>query len=91
MDLETQIFKGIGASRGIAIGWVRILDRRRIQIPRYHISPSLVEKETERLRGAIILSYTQLASIRSKFIGPGMDHHLLSLMLLLLLGQYRKY
>ena len=74
MSAPSQIFYGIGASRGIAIGRVFLLDRRQIKLPRYHISPQQVEHEISRLKDAIDTSYQQLETIRNRFSDSELDH-----------------
>ena len=69
-----RIFRGIGASPGVAIGHVFLLDRGQVRTPRYHIEPDSVEPELERLRVAVAKSVEQLESIRNRFVGGGMDH-----------------
>lgn len=71
---RARLFKGIGASPGIATGRVLLLDRRQVRVPRYHILPDQVDYEIERLRQAIDVSVEQLESIRSHFVDDGMDH-----------------
>jgi phosphotransferase system enzyme I (PtsI) len=74
MTGRPRVFRGIGASPGIAIGRVFLLDRRQVRVPRYHIQPDQVDYEIQRLRQAIAKSAEQLESIRGKFVGDGMDH-----------------
>lgn len=74
MTGRSKVFHGIGASPGIAIGRVFVLDRRLVRVPRYHIEPDQVEYEVERFRRAVKKSVGQLETIRSRFVGDGMDH-----------------
>ena len=75
MQSESRIFNGIGASGGVAIGKVCLLDRRQVRVPRHHINPEHCASEVSRLEQAITTSYEQLESIRSQFVHDGMDHH----------------
>jgi phosphoenolpyruvate-protein phosphotransferase (PTS system enzyme I) len=74
MKGRPRIFRGIGASPGVAIGRVFLLDRRRVRVPRYHVQPDQVDYELDRLRAAIAKSVEQLEGIRKRFVGQGMDH-----------------
>ncbi|MEZ4269971.1 MAG: phosphoenolpyruvate--protein phosphotransferase [Myxococcota bacterium] len=74
MSGRSSTFHGIGASPGVTIGRVFLLDRRQIRIPRYHIQPDQVDYEISRLQTAIDQSIEQLESVRAKFVGDGMDH-----------------
>ena len=74
MQIEPRHFRGIGASPGIAIGRVFLLDRGTVRVPRYHIQPTLIDAEIVRLATAIARSVDQLEAIRGRFVGGGMDH-----------------
>lgn len=74
MNGRPRVFRGIGASPGIAIGRVFLLDRGQLRMPRYHIEAEQVEAEVRRLEDATRLSIEQLEEIRSRFVGDGMDH-----------------
>lgn len=75
MNNQPRVFHGIGASPGVAIGRIFLLDRRQVRAPRYHIQPDQVEYEVVRLERAVEKSVEQLESIRSRFVGGGVDHH----------------
>ena len=68
-----KVFRGIGASPGVAIGTVFLLDRGSVRVPRLHIEPEAVDDECKRLRGAIAASIAQLAAIRPKLEQAGGD------------------
>jgi len=74
MTGRARVFRGIGASPGVAIGRVFLLDRSRVKTPHYHIQPDQVDYEIERLRNAIGASVGQMETIRSRFVGDGKDH-----------------
>ena len=74
MSERSTTIKGIGASPGVAIGRVFLLDRRHARVRRYHVQPDQTEYEVQRLQSAITLSIEQLESIRERFVGGGMDH-----------------
>ncbi len=68
MSSEPSVFRGIGASTGVAIGRAFLLDRRQVRVPRYHVQPDQVDYEISRLEGAV-------ESIRGRFVGGGVDHN----------------
>ena len=74
MNTRPRLFRGIGASPGIAIGRVFLLDRGTVRVLRYHVAPERVDAEIARLADAIRMSVDQLEAIRSRFVGSGMDH-----------------
>ena len=78
--------KGIGVSRGIAIGQAYILQRDQIKVREYLIPPSLVEAEQQRFKQAIIVAKQQLSEVRQQIpvatpvdIVSFIDTHLLML------------
>ena len=75
MNSQPRVFRGIGASPGVAIGRVFLLDRRQVRAPRYHIQPDQIDYEIARLEHAVEKSVEQLESIRNRFVGGGVDHH----------------
>lgn len=78
--------KGVGVSRGVAIGKVFLLQRDQLKVREYLIPPSLVEAEIERFNEAIVFARQQLAQIRDQIpsntpvdIVSFIDTHLLML------------
>lgn len=69
-----RTFRGIGASPGIAIGKVFLLDRRSVRVPHHHIEAGEVEREITRLEQAISKSVEQLAAIRTSMSNGLGDH-----------------
>lgn len=67
-------FWGIGASPGIAIGRIHLLERGEVRLPRYHIEADQCGYEVARVEAAIEASVSQLESIRASFCGDGHDH-----------------
>jgi phosphotransferase system enzyme I (PtsI) len=66
---------GLGASPGVAIGQAWPVDRRRVKTPKYHVPEAGIEKELERLRGALIQSDEQLAEVKARVEGSeGAEH-----------------
>lgn len=62
----SQRFKGLGVSSGIAFGKVHVVDRRRVSVPHYHLTPDKRERELERLENAIIASENQFEELRRR-------------------------
>jgi phosphotransferase system enzyme I (PtsI) len=69
-----KVFRGVGASPGVAIGRVFLLDRGEVRVPRFHLEPEQTEAEIARLRAAIDASVAQLDAIRSRCTGEGVEH-----------------
>jgi len=61
-----KVFKGIDASPGICVGLVHLIDRRKFQVPKYHIRDEQAELEQQRFRAAVATSIVQLEGIRDK-------------------------
>ena len=58
---KNHLLKGIGASPGIAIGKVFLVDRDHLELSHYNIATNEeIEKEIERFKGAIAASRAQL-------------------------------
>jgi phosphotransferase system enzyme I (PtsI) len=75
MNPTSHIFKGIGASPGIAIGSAFILDKGQLRLPKHHIHETHTERELLRLKKALDLSVHQMVSLRTQFSHKGMAHH----------------
>lgn len=58
--------KGVGVSRGIAIGKAHLLQRNQLKVREYLIPASLIEAEVERFNQALATAREQLAAIRDK-------------------------
>ena len=77
---------GIGASRGIAIGKIYLLDRSKICVLKYEIQEEEINKEIKRFKEAVAQSMKQLNKIKekakknidSKFLGI-IDSHMMIL------------
>ena len=77
---------GIGASKGIAIGRIHVVDRGRLDITERTIEASAISKEVERFRNAVVRAKAQLRAIRESIpdnttadIAAFIDTHLLML------------
>lgn len=81
----TTILRGIGVSKGIAIGRVRIIKRDQLDIRRYHIDKRQINKEIKRYEDALRKARRQLEAIRKQLprakrnIAAFIDTHLLML------------
>ncbi len=58
--------QGIGASKGISIGMVHIIDAGQIDIDEYTIPDAQIDDEIQRLDEALSLARAQLRAIRAK-------------------------
>lgn len=82
----TLALKGIGVSRGIAIGKACVLERDRLDVLESPIPPHLIENEVARFEAALQLARQQLSAIREQIpsnsppdITAFIDTHLLML------------
>lgn len=70
-----RIFTGIAASPGIAMGRLRIIDRRQTTVSEYTIPSESVEHETNRLAQAIEDTRLDLETLKSRLVETnGSDH-----------------
>ncbi len=73
-ESRPKVFRGVGASPGVAIGRVFLLDRGEVRVPRFHLEPEQLDGEVERLRSAIEASVAQLEAIRARCVDDGLEH-----------------
>lgn len=71
---RSHSFRGIGASPGIAVGRVVVLERRTLRVPHYEIEPADADHEIARLEQALGVSVGQLAAIRGDLGNESLDH-----------------
>jgi len=72
---DMRLFSGIAASPGIAVGQLRVVDRRNLTIPAYVIEHDNIGAEIERLRTAIDQTRSELEAIRVRLAeDTGSDH-----------------
>jgi len=95
---ESKELKGIGASAGIAIGQVRITDRRRVAVTEVLVAHEEVPGELERLsraieraKGELCLLKDQLASTHGPEHLCVIDAHLMLLDDTMLVGETTQY
>ena len=82
----TFTIHGISASKGIAIGRVRIVDRGRPEVAERSLDPSRIEAEVRRFRRAVQAARRELRSVKARIpkgtpkeIAAFIDAHLLML------------
>ena len=82
----TFTIHGISASKGIAIGRVRIVDRGRPEVTERSLDPSRIEAEVRRFRRAVQAARRELRSVKARIpegtpkeIAAFIDAHLLML------------
>ncbi|HEY3308480.1 MAG TPA: phosphoenolpyruvate--protein phosphotransferase [Desulfuromonadaceae bacterium] len=69
-------FSGIAASPGIAMGKLKVVDRRHLHVEEYPVNPSGVIAEIERLKEAIKLTRVELEAIKGLLQETTGDEHL---------------
>ena len=69
-------FSGIAASPGIAMGKLRIIDRRRVAVSEYPIQSEAVSHETARLAQAIEDTRVELEILKSRLAETSGEDHL---------------
>lgn len=74
MSARTRKFRGIGASPGVAIGRVYLVDRRAARFRRFHVESDEVPRELERLEVAVRRSVEQLADVRDRLVESSHEH-----------------
>ncbi|MEZ4463706.1 MAG: phosphoenolpyruvate--protein phosphotransferase [bacterium] len=74
---ERFVMEGIGVSPGYAIGRAHLVDRRRIQIPKYHLQIDQIDGELARFEAALDLSEGQIQDVRDKLSEAGEEHGLI--------------
>ncbi len=74
---RTVVLQGIGVSPGYAIGRAHLVDRRRLRVPKYHITPGRIPAELERFELALRASEEQIRDIKGKLESAGEEHFLI--------------
>lgn len=69
-------FNGIATSPGIAVGRVRVFDRRHLPVDEYNVGAENVSSEVERLKTAIDNTRDELNVLREKLKDTTGDDHL---------------
>ncbi|MBI4820253.1 MAG: phosphoenolpyruvate--protein phosphotransferase [Deltaproteobacteria bacterium] len=70
--MSSTLYRGLGVSPGLAVGVVHVIDRRRVAIPRHHVTSERIPVERARLLAAVAASERQLEAVRGKagFVEP---------------------
>ena len=71
-----RVFTGIAASPGIVVGRLKVVDRKRLSVSEYSISPDCVPAEIARLKGAIAATRVSLESLKADLEETTGDEHL---------------
>ncbi|HIJ80680.1 MAG TPA: phosphoenolpyruvate--protein phosphotransferase [Desulfuromonadales bacterium] len=71
-----QVFTGIAASPGIAVGRLRVIDRRRVSVTEYPVAPESVSHEIGRLSRAISDTRLELVELHSRLAESSGHEHL---------------
>lgn len=71
-----RVYTGIAASPGIAVGRVRVIDRRRLSVDEYEVGQSGVSAEIERLREAIARTRAELELLKEQLQTTIGEEHL---------------
>lgn len=69
-------FSGVAASPGIAVGILRVIDRRRLNVEEYNIAPADAVAETDRLKNAIASTRVELEALKEQLQETAGDEHL---------------
>lgn len=64
--MSERTFRGLGASPGLAIGPVHLVDRRRVKVPRYHVDSDARDEEVQRFERAVVAASAQLDELRTR-------------------------
>jgi phosphotransferase system enzyme I (PtsI) len=101
MDLvksNTRILRGVGASAGIAIGQVRITERRRVTVTEYPVPAEGIPGELSRFTKAVERAKAELSALKDQLAAThGPDHlcvidaHLMLLDDAMLVGETTQY
>lgn len=73
---DMRQFTGVPASPGIAVGRLRLVDRRRVSIEEYSIAQANAAAEIVRLKNAIVRTRTELEALKEQLQETAGDEHL---------------
>jgi phosphoenolpyruvate-protein phosphotransferase (PTS system enzyme I) len=74
--IEMKQIKGIAASPGIALGRLRVIDRRHIAVDEYTVAPEGTSAEIDRLKAAILCTREELSALKQQLQKTVGDEHL---------------
>jgi len=70
------MYPGIAASPGIAVGRLRVVDRRRLSVDEYNVGQAGVSAEIDRLKEAVTRTRTELELLKEQLQTTTDDEHL---------------
>lgn len=73
---DMLLYTGIAASPGIAVGRLRVIDRRRLNVDEYDIAQTSVSAEIDRLNSAISRTRAELELIKEQLQASIGDEHI---------------
>lgn len=73
---DMRQFSGVAASPGIAVGILRVIDRRRLSLEEYNIDQANVGAETDRLKSAIARTRVELETLKEQLQETVGNEHL---------------
>src|SRR6185369_15643232 len=73
---DMRQFSGVAVSPGIAVGHIRLVDRRRLSIEEYSITQADAAAETIRLKNAIARTRDELETLKEQLQETAGDDHL---------------
>lgn len=74
--IEMKQMNGIAVSPGIAVGRLRVIDRRHIAVEEYSVCPECTNAEIERLKTAILRTRDELSALKDQLQESVGDEHL---------------
>lgn len=72
-----RVLEGLGVSPGYAIARAHLVDRRRMQVPKFHLEPHQLDDEIERFEAALRVSEAQVRTLRNRLEAAGEEHYLI--------------
>lgn len=73
---DMLLYSGIAASPGIAVGRLRVIDRRRLNVDEYDIGRAGVSAEIDRLKSAIARTLAELEQLKEQLQTSIGDEHI---------------
>ena len=76
VKIKNRLLQGIGASRGIAIGQVRITDRSRVTVLEEPVPKEQIPAEIERFKNALTRAIDELNALKQQIAATKREEHL---------------
>lgn len=76
VKIKNRLLQGIGASRGIAIGQVRITDRSRVTVFEEPVPREQIPAEIDRFNNALTRAIDELNALKQQFAATKREEHL---------------